>query len=96
MQNWESASLPQVESRRKSEPERVSTASSTCFAVRKDSKQEDMGFRNVHTPGPAEKAGKSSKSIMNSADASPHEGAEVVAAVLEAVVVFEYKCDENP
>ena len=44
-------------------------------------------------PGPAEKAGKSSKSIMNSADALPHEESVAVVAVLEAVDVCEYKVD---
>lgn len=47
------------------------------------------------SPGPAEKAGKSSKLVMNSADASPHEEAVVVVAVLDAVDVFEYKGEEN-
>ena len=49
----------------------------------------------VHTPGPAEKAGKSSKSITKSADASPHKEAVVVAAVLEAVNVFDFKRADN-
>ena len=53
------------------------------------------GLRNVHTPGPAEKAGKSSKSIMKSADASPHEDAVAVAAVLETLDVFEFKREEK-
>lgn len=48
-----------------------------------------MGFGNVHTPGPAEKVGKSSKSMIKSADALPHEEVVVVAAVLEAVDVSD-------
>ena len=51
--------------------------------------------RKIHTPGPAEKAGKSSKSITKSADASPHKEAVVVAAVLEAVNVFDSKREDN-
>ena len=49
----------------------------------------------VHTPGPAEKAGKSSKSITKSADASPHKEAEVVAAVCKAVNVFDSEREDN-
>ena len=54
-----------------------------------------LGLPSVHTPGPAEKAGKSSKSMMKSVLASPHEEAVAVSALLEAVTMFEYKSDEK-
>ena len=53
------------------------------------------GLRIVHTPGPAEKAGKSSKSMMKLADVSPHEGAVAVAELLKTANVFERRGDEE-
>lgn len=54
-----------------------------------------LGLPRVHTPGPAEKAGKSSKSMMKSAVAPPHEEAVAVSALLDAVDKFEYKSNEK-
>lgn len=50
---------------------------------------------NVHTPGPAEKAGKSSKLMEKLAGVSPHEEAVAVAAVLKTAAVFERRSDEE-
>ena len=59
--------------------------------------QGRVGLRKVlvHTPGPAEKAGKSSKSMVNSAGTPLQEELVAVAAALEAADVNEIKGEET-